>query len=150
MTTNNNNETTIAVEFTKRGHPALWECGGGMTHRGSAQIICRCNGEPKTFTYAPHGGHLACGQHALFIVEKNDIVIKVFTHNGGLEEGHIYQILDFQENKAVLREINNFSKGEWDQDLGMFEHAVKAAHSKACDYHCRNIYYGKPKEQKAQ
>lgn len=145
-----NNETmhTIKIEVTKRGLPALWECGGGLTSRGNATIICRGDGRPKTYTYAPRGGHLACGQHALFIVTPGDVVVEVSVHGGELDSATIAKLRSFDlETKTALAEvINSFSEGEWDEDLGCYEAAVKAALSKARTYHCRCVFYGNSKE----
>ena len=37
----------IRIDKTKKGYPAIWECGGGMTNTGYSQIIANSDGSPK-------------------------------------------------------------------------------------------------------
>lgn len=72
----------IKILKTKRGLPALWESGGGASNTGSAQIICSRDGSPKKPLYIRGAGHLACAEHALFVVCMNDLIIHANHHRG--------------------------------------------------------------------
>ena len=67
----------LTVERTAKGLPALWECGGGYTSTGYAQVIAGENGEMLTPGYIPRGGPLANGNHALFVVGEGTVVVTV-------------------------------------------------------------------------
>lgn len=131
------------IERTKRGFPAMWECGGGRTSGGEAMVISSPEGEKKTAIYIPHGGHLCNGKHALIPVEINDIVVRD-SHSHGDHITTIYRITDIQEKEAVLEEINEFSRGEWDTDFEeKYVEVVSAAQRKSESYHCRDVYFAK-------
>lgn len=70
----------LATTITRKGYHALWEQGGGYTNTGHARIICRADGKPKSPLYIRQRGTLACGEHALFIINPGDIVIDVDYH----------------------------------------------------------------------
>lgn len=70
----------ILIEKTKKGYPALWEQGGGYTNTGEAQIVCDSKGKPKKPVYIRRAGQLANREHALFIVEPGDIVVRANHH----------------------------------------------------------------------
>lgn len=140
----------IKIETTKKGYPALWESGGASTNKGYSQIITGCFGETLHPIYQPGGGHLCCGRHALFILQKGFYVINVFQRRGVFPEIYIYKIIklnvpnlneEWEANAEVLL-INEFSEGEWDIDLEEnLKNAVNAARDKSCHYHCRSTYY---------
>ena len=157
-----NETTSMKLETTKRGFPALWESGGGMSNTGRSQIICGRNGEARRPIYQPRGGHLACGNHALITVHEGFYIVKASQHRGTYSLV-IYKILKLKvqdldgegwEAKADILLINRFSEGEWDILLEeKFEAAVSAARRKSCSYHCRSAYYvdlsDKPERSKA-
>jgi hypothetical protein len=70
----------VEIACTQKGHPALWEKGGGYTSTGYAQIICAADGSPKAPVYIRRRGHLACGEHALFVVKEGDVVVQASHH----------------------------------------------------------------------
>ena len=70
----------VEIACTKKGHPAMWESGGGYTSTGYAQIICATDGSPKAPVYIRRRGHLACGEHALFVVKEGDVVVQASHH----------------------------------------------------------------------
>ena len=70
----------IKVEVTKKGYPALWECGGGYTNTGEATIIASSSGDPKKPVYIRRAGQLANKEHALFIIKPGDIIIRANHH----------------------------------------------------------------------
>lgn len=69
---------TIVLDKTRRGLPALWERGGGMTNTGRAQIIANPDGSPKRPNYIKGSGERANLCHALFVVKEGDLVIQVY------------------------------------------------------------------------
>lgn len=131
----------IKIERTKKGHPALWESGGGYSNTGEATIIAGPNGEKKTPLYIRQRGPLACAHHALFVVHEGDMVIEAEHHRRDFEIRiwHIDQIL---KEEARLTLIYEYSRGEWDAELPAFlEAAVQAAVEKATCYHCREPHF---------
>jgi len=155
MLTTTKKTKKIKIERTKKGHPALWECGGGKTNTGSAQIIANPDNTPKTPVYVRNRGSLACDNHALFIISCGDIVVMANHHREDFE-AKIYKIASIQGDEATLEEINSFENGEWDfpepnpypETVGTWgvmpiEHssAWLAAVCKATCYHCREPHF---------
>jgi len=142
---------TIRIDTTKRGIPAIWESGGGMTSGGSATIVTKRDGSKPRAIYTPRGGHLSCGQHALIAVHEGFYIVYAGVSRGTRSSASIELIISTSvkdidgerwEATAEVEEINSFSQGEWDKPLDeKFSPAVEAAFSKAGSYHCRSAYY---------
>ena len=151
--------TTISIERTKKGLPALWEQGGGYSNTGEAQIIANPDGSPKTPVYIRRRGELANREHALFVVHEGDTVIQSSHHR---EDFHhkVYRIVAIRGDEAELELVAEFSHGQWDTgplgqkleaDLARMAAgepptmelsvAVQMAEGKATDYHCRDVYH---------
>lgn len=131
----------VKVEKTKKGYPALWESGGGMTNTGHATIITTPDGGPKKPVYIRRRGTLSCGDHALFIVEVGDLVIEAGHHRLDFEVA-VYRIEAIDGKEARLSLLHEFSRGEWDvEPPASIMEAVEAAKEKATDYHCRRPYW---------
>lgn len=147
------------IERTKKGLPALWECGGGYSNTGEAQIIAGPNGEKKVPLYVRRRGPLACAHHALFVVREGDTVIDSSHHRGDFSH-QVYRIVALRGDEAEVELIAEFSHGEWDTGpLGQqleadfarmatgepptmeLSIAVDTAEAKATAYHCRDAYY---------
>jgi hypothetical protein len=145
-------ETTMKFEISKSGKSVYWECGGAGTNTGFAEIICNSDGSKKTALFFKHGGHLAKGQHALFVANTGDFLISVYQHKGDVEISvmHVWDIIETTE-KYITRKvstISNFKNEEWDIEPPEYlDAAIRAAVDKSFDYHCRSVYYGieKPK-----
>lgn len=141
----------IPIDTTKRGFPAMWERGGGLTSGGSAQIITGRNGEARRPIYMPRGGSLSCGDHALIGVDRGFHVVTASVRHGERESAAIKRIvstsvkdIDGQkfEATAEVEVVNTFTRGEWDKPLDeKFAPAVEAAFRKSDSYHCRSAYY---------
>lgn len=118
----------IPVERTKKGYPALWECGGGYTNTGKATIIASAEGKKKKPVYIRRRGHLACAEHALFVIEKGDYVIEANHHREDFEIS-IYKIINFfteQYEKPCHRPIGTITKKEFKEKFGIkYEEAYK-------------------------
>jgi len=131
----------IEIERTKKGYPALWECGGGCRNTGEATIIASPSGGPKKPAYIRHRGSLANAHHALIILEVGDYIIEANHHREDFEIA-IYRVLNFEEETAVVEQVNCFSMGEWDKEPPAYlEAAIQAAKEKATCYHCREPHY---------
>ena len=135
----------MIIERTKKGFPALWESGGGYTNTGEALIVADAQGKPKKPIYVRRRGHLANAAHALFVVEKGDIIVDCNHHREDFEGG-VYKIVDFLEEDgyeyAVLERLHYHSKGEWDTEpLEKYQDAIDASAEKATCYHCREPHY---------
>jgi len=129
------------IERTRTGLPARWECGGSATNTGECTIIAGANGLPKKAVYIKRSGHLSNGRHALIIVEVGDYIIEAYHHRKDFTI-RIHKILQFDDEAAIVEQINRFSKNEWDAELPAFlEAAVEAAKDKATCYHCRSAHY---------
>ena len=121
----------INIEKSKKGFPCLWECGGSFSNTGEATIIADRNGNKKQAIFIRNKGNLACENHALIPVEKNDYIIKC-NHNRTGVMIKIFKIVDITSDKAILEE-NYFEEKLYK--------ACEAAKNKAYDYHCRTTYY---------
>ena len=133
----------IKIERTKKGFPALWECGGGFTNTGDATIIASPSGGPKKTVYVRRRGHLANSHHALVILEKGDYIIECNHHREDFKIT-IYRILNFEieEDAAIVELVHEFSRGEWDKEPPAYlEQAVHTAMFKATCYHCREPHF---------
>ena len=150
----------IRIDTTKRGIPALWESGGGLTSGGSATIITGKSGEPRRPVYMPRGGHLAGGNHALIIVHEGFYIVHAGVSRGTRSSASIQRIVSVSvkdidgekwEANADVEEVNTFSRGEWDKPLDeKFVPAVEAAFSTASSHHCRSAYFVDTAEKKSE
>jgi len=127
----------FVCERTRRGHPALWEQGGGATNTGEAQIIAGPRGERLKPIYIRTRGHRACGQHALFVVQPQYHIVRVWYWNKqnppfSVRAYRIENIIEF--NKEILAIA--FTTEEKTLDA-----AINAAKQKALCYHCRSPHY---------
>ena len=131
----------IRIERTKKGYPAYWESGGSYSKTGEAFIIAGKDGQPKKAIYVRRRGQLALCSHALIPIEVGDYIIYAKHHRKDFEI-EIYKIMDFEEETAVVEQVNCFSMGEWDAELpASLEDAVEAVMEKATCYHCREPHY---------
>jgi len=135
----------LQIERTKKGYPAMWESGGGYTNTGEATIIANKDGQPKKAVYIRRRGHLANGEHALFILEVGDYIVEANHHREDFGIG-IFRMLGFEDKEeevyAIVEQVNCFSRGEWDAELpASLEAAVQAAMEKATCYHCREPHF---------
>lgn len=150
---------TIKIDATKRGIPAMWEEGGGLTSGGSSTIVTGRNGEKRRPVYVPRGGHLSGGNHALIPVHQGFFIVYANVSRGTRSSATICRVESVSvkdidgvkfEATAVVEVTNTFSRGEWDHPLDeKLAPAVEAAFAKAGDYHCRSPYYidTSPKEE---
>jgi hypothetical protein len=150
----------LTLDKTRKGYPALWERGGGWSNTGDAVIIANADGSPKEPIYIRRRGQLACENHALFIVNVNDIIIMTDHHRLDYKT-HVYRVESIDaEYKADCLLLNSYIDGEWEWDWEMGHplftvneslqilEAVKAAENKARTYHCRNpFYFAAPAEE---
>jgi hypothetical protein len=67
----------VDLQRTQKGYPALWEGGGGYSSTGKVQVIAGPHGEKKRPVYIRQRGELAGKEHALFVVEPEDLVVYV-------------------------------------------------------------------------
>lgn len=151
---------TIKIDATKRGLPAMWETGGGLTSGGSATIIAKSDGSKPRAVYVRTRGHLAGGPHALICVHEGFYLVHASVGRGVRTSATIERIAKTSvkdvygekfEAAAEVEVINTFSQGEWDRPLDQkLEAAVDAAFRKASDYHCRYPYYIDTTERKPE
>lgn len=145
-------ERKMKFEISKSGKAVFWESGGAGCNTGDADIICASDGSKKTAIFFKRGGHLSKGQHALFVVDTGDYIIRVSQHRGDkdIDVINVGDIVETTE-KYIIRNvvyISHFSEEQWDiEPPAYLDTAIKAAAAKASDYHCRSVYYGieKPK-----
>jgi hypothetical protein len=131
------------AEISRSGKPCLWEKGGGATNTGKAQIITMPDGSKPFPLYVKGRGHLAGGEHALIAVEPGMYVILADHHRLDF----VIDIFKVTKIKRKTEEVhgelvNNFQQNWWKTPFDeKFEAAVRAAQSKANDYHCRVPHY---------
>lgn len=146
---------TFTIERSKKGLPVMWEMGGGATNTGDSQVIAGPQGEALTPLYIKTGGHLAGGQHALFVVGAGTIVVSTYHHRGDFKitvsqlTGAFGKPDEYGREEAEAEELCHFSRGEWGEkdpdDFGCRE-AVQAATDKAQCYHCREPHFMQARE----
>lgn len=115
-------KNTITLTKTRRGLPALWEQGGGMTNTGKAQIIANPDGSPKKPNYIKGSGHRANLCHALFVVREGDIIINVYRNRINYEI-QVKRIVKIYNKTSPLiyasywlsRDCYEKYCGEWDE-----------------------------------
>ena len=137
------NNTTIGIQVTKRGFPAMWEKGGAGRNTGEATLIADTDGKPKKVVFVRTKGHLSNSEHALIIVKKGDLVVSACQGRGefDIQINRITNI-DLENKIAELELVNKFDQGEWDKQLDeKYKAVVDAAKRKAMDYHCRIPYW---------
>lgn len=128
-----------------------------MSNTGDAQIIAGPNGEPKKPVYVRRRGHLACEEHALFIVAPGDIVVQADHHRRDFRTT-VYRIKSIEEVKddwsgknfpaAIVEKLHEFDMGEWDvEPPENLLPAIDAAEEKATCYHCRSPHYVKEDDE---
>ena len=141
----------MLIETTKRGFPAVWESGGGMTSGGSATVIAKPDGSAPRAVFVPRRGHLACVRHALICVHKGFYLVHASVSRGTRSSARIERITatavtdndgESWSATAAMETVNTFSRGEWDRPLDeKFSAAVEVAFRKASIYHCRSAMY---------
>jgi len=140
------NTIEINVEITKKGYFAMWENGGGYTHTGHSQIITNFDGTMPHALFVKTGGHLACSDHALVIVNIGMKIILTSRHNDDISIKILrikeFKTIDAHTAIAICEVKNKFDNGEWDFDLdpNMLD-AINASINKSKDYHCRSTYW---------
>lgn len=139
-------QKVIRLDSTKSGLPAIWEAGGGYSNSGHATIVAGRNGEALKPIYVRRRGHLAGGEHALFVAKpgfhnvearhhRRDFWITVWRIEG-------IRRTDDGGHEADLTLVAEFDQGEWipsPQDY--LNAAIEAARQKATCYHCRSPHY---------
>lgn len=135
----------IPVTLTRKGTPALWESGGGMTNTGDSQVVCGSEGQRLVPIYVRKSGSLACAEHALFPHYPNMVVVRASHHRGDFTV-QVGRVTACDEAMAIVEAIATFSEGQWDTQDGkcpaQFVEAVLAAKIKAACWHCREMHYG--------
>ncbi len=142
---------SITIDATKRGIPAIWETGGGLTSGGSATLIAKPDGSKPRAVYVRTRGSLSGGPHALICVHEGFYLVHAGVGRGVRQSARIERIVKTSvkdihgekfEATAEVEVVNTFSRGEWDKPLeAKFEAAVEAAFRKASIYHCRSAVY---------
>lgn len=124
-------ETLNDIVVTRGGWPALWECGGALSRRGSATVITESDGSKPRPILVRNRGHLACGRHALVGLRAGMYIINA-GRSGAVEIKRIKRI-GVQGDKA-LAEVEEVDNSSIPSEL---QPAVQAALKKADTYHCR-------------
>ena len=134
----------IRIDKTKKGYPAIWECGGGMTSTGYSQIIANSDGSPKKPVWVNKRGHLACADHALFILQDGDIIVQTDHHRRDFEIWVLrFEGTDIDGLYAKTTVLAHYSRGEWDNEeiAEKYKAVIKVAKEKTTCYHCRSPHY---------
>ena len=72
----------MKLEVTKRGLPAIWECGGGSTNTGNSQVVAGENGERLSPIYIRRSGSLSNSDHAFFVAKEGMVIVESTQHRG--------------------------------------------------------------------
>lgn len=133
------------ISLTKNGMPALWECGGAMTNSANCVIIGDRNANRKKPVFIRTGGHLSNDNHALFILNKDDIIVVGIRAHGDYTF-MILKYISFEKIKGdgigEFEVVNHYSEGRWDNELeSKYSNILDAAKTKMSKYHCRETVY---------
>jgi hypothetical protein len=90
----------LSLDQTKKGHPAIWEHGGGMSNTGGSHIVAGPSGEALSPIYIQRRGHLSCGTHALFPAKEGQHIIFANHHRQDFEI-KVYQITEIYKSPVV-------------------------------------------------
>lgn len=144
------NTRTMALEATKRGLPATWETGGGLTSGGSATVIAKSDGSKPRPVFVRRKGNRSGGPHALIVLHEGFYLVHASVAHGARHSARVERVVatsveDVGEKwkaAAEVEVVNTFDRGEWDYPLDpKLEAAVEAAFRKASIYHCRSAVY---------
>lgn len=136
----------MKLDKTRRGDPAIWESGGGMSNTGRATIVADADGSPLPPIYIRGRGHLACGNHALFLAKPGMVIIQAAHHRRdfSIDVYVIRSITTDQdgEYQADVTRIASFDEGMWAPEKPLhLADAIAAARNKALSYHCRTPFF---------
>jgi len=147
----NNKVYQQLVELSKSGLPVMWESGGGCSNTGSSVVIAGENGQKLKPLFIQRRGHLSNDRHALFVIEVGHFIVEISISRGSTKSAKISRVIEINENveyyginykKITLETVNTWSQGEWSVPLEeKFLEVGTAGFNKACDYHCRTVYY---------
>jgi len=140
----------VPLEITKTGKTALWESGGGKSRTGESVLIADKVGNPKVPIFIKTKGPLSCGDHALFIVEKGDIVVHT-RRKGATTNTDYYRIVAFdtERKRAYLAKIGHKDLQYFWEQYGGFVELLDRGVYKAEFYHCRfPVYYRETRVKK--
>ncbi len=121
---------TMPLHRSRSGLPCFWECGGGFTNTGRAQLVTSPTGGPKRAIYIRTHGDLCNGNHALIPVKVDDCLVSVDRHWDRVSIA-VERITDIDGDTATLERTD---------DLISYD-AIQAAVAKSEDYHCRQPHY---------
>lgn len=134
----------LQISFTKKGYPAFWEKGGGMTNSGHTELIGDKYGNKKDCIFIRTGGTLSNDNHGLFILNKGDVVCVSHRSGGNISHKLLRYTGEFDKmsQTAEFEMIDFYDNGEWDNDSHTrFTDIVEASKKKVHIYHCRNVVY---------
>ena len=134
----------LQIAFTKKGYPAFWEKGGGMTNSGHTELIGDKYGNKKDCIFIRTGGTLSNDNHGLFILNKGDVVCVSHRSGGNISHKLLRYTGEFDKTSqtAEFEMIDFYDSGEWDNDAHTrFKDIVEASEKKIRIYHCRNVVY---------
>ena len=134
----------LQIAFTKKGYPAFWEKGGGMTNSGHTELIGDKYGNKKECIFIRTGGTLSNDNHGLFILNKGDVVCVSQRSGGNISHKLLRYTGEFDKTSqtAEFEMLDFFDSGEWDNEAHeRFKDIVEASEKKIRIYHCRNVIY---------
>jgi hypothetical protein len=115
----------VKIEKTRRGYPAFWEQGGGYTNTGEAIVIASSSGDPKKPVYIRRAGQLANREHALFVIQPGDVIIRANHHREdfNIEILQVEKFEDYDEKYSlpvISQEalIENAQQSGWVRNRG--------------------------------
>ena len=134
----------LQIAFTKKGYPAFWEKGGGMTNSGHTELIGDKYGHKKDCIFIRTGGTLSNDNHGLFVLNKGDVVCVSHRSGGNVSHKLLRYTGEFDKTSqtAEFEIIDFYDNGEWDNEAHTrFTDIVEASEKKIRIYHCRNVIY---------
>lgn len=124
------NIRTMPLHRSRSGLACLYECGGGLTNTGGAQLVTSPTGKPKRAIHIRTHGNLCNDDHALIPVNVGDCVVSVDRHWDRVSI-QVERIVAIKGDTATIERTDDLIC--WD--------AIQAAVEKSWDYHCRQPHY---------
>lgn len=123
-----------------------WEAGGGYSNTGDANIICSIAGASLKPVFVKTKGHLACGEHAMFLFYPGQPWVEIEVRRWRSDYNVLinkYVLKNDEIEKETIWKIENVNDviNELPTRLKKFEEAIKVAIQKSNCYHCREPHY---------
>ena len=146
------------ILLSKNALPCLWEKGGRIDEfTGNSTIICDANGNKKKPIFIKRNETLACSEHALIVIRKNDVIVEINYQKYSPFEIKVLRIININinEHELEVEYIDHISIFLENPDgrkhliedicatngISKYKNAILSAYKKAICYCCNEPYF---------